>query len=445
MDSDLTMKNKRKIFILDTSVLLYDKCSIHSFPGNDIVLPLIILDELDRFKDKKGIIGENARYVNRYLDNLRKNGSLHKGIEVDNGQTIRVEIGDHTSLIPAGLDKSDADNKIISSALCLSKNSSSQVTVITKDINFRVKCDSLQIFSEDYYKDRVILDDTQVYSGYIDIEIEDSEVIDDAYEDCMINSSVIENMGYEIRENQFICLKNNSQSFLGMKEGNEIKKILNIENMDLDIIGVKPRNREQLYALNLLMRDDIPLVSLAGIAGSGKTFLTLMAGIHGINTQRYDRIVLTRNMQPVGREIGFLPGGIDEKMEPWIAPIVDNFRQGLKDKDLTYFQAMRSKGKIEIAPLSFMRGRTFSDTFLILDEAQNASIHEIKTVITRIGENSKIVILGDIEQIDTPYIDSLSNGLTIISEKFKKESLAGHVTLKKGERSNLATLASKIL
>ena len=209
--------------------------------------------------------------------------------------------------------------------------------------------------------------------------------------------------------------------------------------------GVTARNREQLFALNMLTREDLPLVTILGRAGSGKTFLTLMAGLELMNQGKFDRIVITRNIQPVGKDIGFLPGDIDEKMLPWLAPIMDNFRQGLKDNDLTYFHMMRQKGQIEIAPLSFMRGRTFNNTFMILDEAQNATIHELKTVITRVGEGSKLVLLGDIEQIDTPYIDYFSNGLTVVVEKIKKEKLAGHITLKRGERSELATLASTII
>ena len=182
-----------------------------------------------------------------------------------------------------------------------------------------------------------------------------------------------------------------------------------------------------------------------GLPGSGKTYLTLLAGIEGLHAGRYRRIVITRNVQPVGRDIGFLPGDMNDKMLPWIAPIMDNFRQGLKDNDLTYFTAMKDKGDIEIAPLAFMRGRTFADTFLIMDEAQNCTIHELKTVITRIGENSKIVLLGDVDQIDTPYIDSHSNGLTIVSEKFKNQKVSGHVQLKKGERSYLSAIAAEII
>jgi PhoH-like ATPase len=201
------------------------------------------------------------------------------------------------------------------------------------------------------------------------------------------------------------------------------------------------KTRESKYAS---MADEVHIgAEMARIAGSGKTYLTLMAGLSGIQEKKYERIVITRSMQTVGKEIGFLPGDIDEKMSPWLSPILDNFRTAFKD--VTYFEVMRKNGQIEVSPLSFIRGRTFNNTFLIVDEAQNATIHELKTIITRIGENSKVVLLGDTDQIDTPYLDSLSNGLTIIIEKLKNHAIAGHITLLKGERSELATLASQVL
>jgi PhoH-like ATPase len=426
---------KRKTFIVDTSVLLYDKCSIHSFPGNDVIIPLVVLDELDRFKEKQGILGEYARYINRYLDKLRAQGSLNAGVMIENGQSIKVDIGTHE--VPDGLDGSSGDNKIIACALHFKNMGLSRVTVVTKDINFRVKCDSLGIYAEDYYKDRIIKDKSQMYLGFDDIEIEDGTIIDQFYKDGKISSDMVAG---GLHQNQFVILRSGNQSALGsFSDGQIVPLVNNISK----VIGINPKNKEQKFALDLLTRDEIQLVTMTGLAGSGKTFLTLMAGLSGIQDKKYDRIVITRSLQTVGKEIGFLPGDIDDKMSPWLSPIIDNFRQAFKD--VAYFEAMRNRGQIEVSPLAFIRGRTFSNTFLIVDEAQNSTIHELKTIITRIGENSKVVLLGDIEQIDTPYLDSLSNGLTITIEKFKDEKIAGHITLTKGERSELATLASRLL
>jgi len=425
----------RKTFIVDTSVLLYDKCSIHSFPGNDVVIPLIVLDELDRFKDKPGLLGEYARYVNRYLDDLRNVGSLHDGVTINHDQTIRVDIDIHE--IPASLDGNTGDNRIIAAALALKAASDQPVVMVTKDINFRVKCDSLGIYSEDYYKDRIVHDKSEIYSGQAEVEAISPAVINHFYDDGSIST---EHLDFDLNSNQYVTVKYGNQSLIGVhRNGNVVPLINNLTKT----IGITPRNKEQKFAIDALTRDDVKLVSMTGLAGSGKTFLTLMAGMSGIQDKRYDRIVITRSLQTVGKEIGFLPGDIDDKMSPWLSPILDNFRVAFKDS--TYFEMMRQKGQIEVSPLAFIRGRTFNNTFLIVDEAQNSTIHELKTIITRIGEGSKIVLLGDTDQIDTPYLDSLSNGLTVIVEKFKKYDIAAHITLMKGERSELATLASQVL
>jgi PhoH-like ATPase len=425
----------RKTFIVDTSVLLYDKCSIHSFPGNDVVIPLIVLDELDRFKDKPGLLGEYARYVNRYLDDLRKVGSLHDGVKIDHDQTIRVDIDIHP--IPDSLDGNTGDNRIIAAALSLKSASPQPVVMVTKDINFRVKCDSLGIYSEDYYKDRIVHDKSEIYSGQAEVEAVSPSVINQFYDDGSIST---DHLDFDLNSNQYVTVKYGNQSLIGVhRSGNVVPLVNNLTKT----IGITPRNKEQKFAIDALTREDIKLVSMTGLAGSGKTFLTLMAGMSGLQDKRYDRIVITRSLQTVGKEIGFLPGDIDDKMSPWLSPILDNFRVAFKDS--TYFEMMRQKGQIEVSPLAFIRGRTFNNTFLIVDEAQNSTIHELKTIITRIGEGSKVVLLGDTDQIDTPYLDSLSNGLTVIVEKFKKFDIAAHITLMKGERSELATLASQVL
>ncbi len=447
--------NERKIFIIDTSVLLYDKNSIHSFPENDVLLPLVVLDELDRFKDKKGLVGENARYVNRYLDNLRKKGRLDHGIEIENGQTVRVALTGFNH-VPVGLDPEYADNKMISLALSLQEKCDRPVVLITKDINFRVKCDSLGIRSEDYYKDKIVLENSEAFKGYFDLKVEDAGLISRLYDYLKGEESDVleefidlcqETIGRKPHSNEYFCIKSGSSSFLGKWDQEKIEKVIQPKEFceDFQRLGISPKNREQLYAINSLLDVSMPLVTISGLAGSGKTFITLMSAYALVQAGYYSRIVITRNITPVGRDIGFLPGTADDKMSPWLAPIMDNFRVGLKDNNLSLFNTLKQQGIIEVAPLSYIRGRTFNDSILIMDEAQNATIHELKTVITRMGENSKIILLGDVDQIDTPYIDTLSNGLTVVSEKFKNEDCASHIALKRGERSYLSAVAARII
>tara|TARA_R110001583_G_scaffold5598_22_gene30173 strand:+ start:3023 stop:4300 length:1278 start_codon:yes stop_codon:yes gene_type:complete len=422
----------RKLFVIDTSVLLYDMKSIHSFPDNDVVIPLMVLDELDRFKDKPGLLGESARYVNRFLDDLRNQGNINHGILLpDSHQSIRVELRT-TENKPQGFDPNRGDNQIILTALLLQeKNEDSEVKVITKDINLRVKCDAVGLMAEDYFKDDLDVDG--LYNGWTKLDLSKND-IDEFYAE---NKLAVDT---ELFENQFIVAGSGQQSLLAIhREGNIFPLNQNISQ----VIKLIPRNKEQRFAVEALRDPRIPLVTLTGLAGSGKTFLSLMAALEGLQEERYKRIIITRSLQPVGREIGYLPGGLEEKMDPWLAPVFDNIRHAFKDT--SYFNLMMQKGQIEVAPLSFIRGRTFPDSFVLVDESQNASIHELKTIVTRVGENSKIVLLGDTDQIDTPYITKRSNGLSIVSEKFKRSENHAHVHLPRGQRSNLATEASRLL
>ena len=431
--------SKRKTFVIDTSVLLYDKTSIHSFPGNDVVLPLKVLDELDNFKDRPNLLGESARYINRYLDKLRESGTLCNGVKIDEiDQTIRVEIGAISNLtIPLGMDIESADNLIIGAALNLKKTSKQPVIVISKDINLRVKCDAVGLQAEDYYKDHILSENFETYNGQTNIDVTDEQLAQ-FFDNGQIN------WGTELFENQFVVGKSPSGgSLIGIYESGIIRKIDNPEKKLSTMIGLIPQSKEQTFALELLTNLDIPLVSITGLAGSGKTFLTVMAALAGLQNKTYERIIITRSIQPVGRDLGFLPGDMQEKMGPWLSPIIDNVRHAFKD--ISYFDMMIQRGDIEIAPLTYIRGRTFNNSFVIVDEAQNATIHELKTIITRVGKGSKIALLGDTGQIDTPYIDSLSNGLTLTTEKFKHHELAGHIKLLRGQRSELATVASNIL
>ena len=434
--------SNRKNLVLDTSVLLYDKESIHSFPGNDVVIPITVLDELDRFKDKPGILGESARYVNRFLDFLRSKGRLDQGVLIEEeNQTIRVTIIDPES---QHLNPDQGDNKIISTALKIKNDEPDKhIKVITKDINMRVKCDSLGINAEDYYKDHV--DVSSVEEWYKDnVVFLEAEKIDEIYEEGLVSIKEInEKLLDALFENGYYVVKDSqsNKSALCVYKNEEL--VLIDSKKKGSFTDVSPRNKEQRFALDALGDDSIPLVCLTGLAGSGKTFITLMSGLEEMMSGKYDRIVVTRNIEPVGRDIGFLPGDLNEKMAPWISPLMDNFRHHFKDR--TYFEALMEKGQIEIAPLSYIRGRTFSNAYIIVDEAQNATIHELKTVITRIGENSKIVLMGDTDQIDTPYIDKRSNGLSVVIERTKESNLTTHIHLSRGERSELATYASKVL
>lgn len=430
----------RKTFVIDTSVLLYDKDSVRSFPGNDVVIPLIVLDELDRNKEKPGIVGENARHVNRYLDGLREIGRLDKGVKLpDEDQTIQVYTQEPEELLHIDLDTKKGDNRIIAVALSLkSKNKRRPVIVVTKDINLRVKCDALGIQSEDYYKDYINLQDnedqatrTVLVSPAVVSEIYSQGVATGEAEDL------------DLSANEYVVCKSEgtNSSVLCRHRGGNLHKLRAAEFKKVG--SISPKNKEQHFALDALWDESISLVCLTGIAGSGKTFLTLMTALEAMQSGKHERIVVTRSIQPVGRDLGYLPGDMKEKMAPWMSPLVDNFRHAFKD--MSYFEMMVSKGLIEISPLSYIRGRTFSNAFVIVDEAQNATIHELKTIITRVGENTKIVLMGDTDQVDTPYIDKRSNGLSIVISKMQDSDLVAHVHLPKGERSALATLASKTL
>jgi len=431
---------KRKLLIIDTSVLLYDKESIHSFPGNDVIIPLVVLDELDRFKEKPGLLGESARYVNRFLDDLRLKGRLDVGVEIDDSkQTIRVVPFNCKLDSRLLLDETRGDNLIIASTLNLVDSEPDRtVKVITKDINLRVKCDALGIAAEDYYKDYLSVEETEeIFTGSSEVKLTNKE-IEKLYHDGQLD------WNDHLFPNSYVICKgaSESSSAIAIFRDGMINLLKGSENRD-SATAVRPRNKEQKFALHALRDANIPLVSLTGLAGSGKTFLALMAGIDDLSEEKYERIVVTRSIQPVGRDLGYLPGDINEKMAPWLSPLLDNFRHHFKDK--IYFEMMLEKGQIEIAPLSYIRGRTFNNAYLIVDEAQNASIHELKTIITRLGDQSKVVLMGDTDQIDTPYIDKRSNGLAIVVEKFKTSNLSAHVHLRRGERSAIATYASKVL
>lgn len=443
-------KNKRKKFIIDTSVFLYDANCIKNFSGNDLIIPLIVLEEIDKFKSKEGILGENAREVNRFLDDLRSKGSLNDGVFIEDFD-LNILVSNKYDFNNLNLDKENNDNIIIACANWYRNNLENFIIkIITKDINLRVKSDAVGISADDYFADYINIKSQEkgFYQGFTEI-VTDTDFINNLYKNHSISIDKL-NHDKEILQNEFITFKTElGQSALAVRKNNNILLIQNkSETFKTGIIyhsteTITPKNKEQTFALFLLKDESIPLVTLTGVPGSGKTFLTLMSALNEIENKRKSRIIFTRPIQTVGKDIGFLPGTLNEKMAPWLAPIVDNFRNQFGD--LSYFDLMMEKGIIDVAPLSYIRGRSFNDSIIIVDEAQNATVHELKTVITRTGKNSKIILLGDIEQIDLPYVNKYSNGLTIIIEKLKDTNLTGHINFTKGYRSELANLVAEKL
>ena len=437
----------KKTYVLDTSVYLTDANSIKAFKNNDIVIPLKVLEEIDNHKKRQDSVGSNARSIIRALDELRAKGSLRKGVRLSKGKGIIYAKSCKLDILPDDLSIKEADNIIIGVALAEKQlNPKRKVIVVSRDINMRVKCDALGIDCEGYEGDEIVKSGSDLYSGFAEYLVDDQR-IDQFYEGEKI---FIDKEEFKLYPNQFLMMVSNSnpkKTALArfVNYSTQLEKVNGFKKMTW---GVKPRNKEQEFTLNLLMNKSIPVVTLVGKAGSGKTLLAIAAGLEQVietsKEHKYRRLVVSRPVQPLGKDIGFLPGTLEEKMTPWLAPIEDNLKF-LMGNDKIILQQYVDKGFIEIEALTYIRGRSITDAYIIIDEAQNLTSHELKTILTRVGENTKIVLTGDIEQIDNIYIDETSNGLAHAVEKFKEYELSGHVTLIKGERSKVATLAAKIL
>jgi len=434
----------KKTYLLDTSVYLTDSNCINSFGNNDIIIPLKVLEEIDNNKKRQDSAGSQARAIIRKLDALRSKGSLAKGVRIEKGLGIVKVRSYNPLLLPDDLDLDDSDNQIIATALSEQEEEtvkSRKVVVVSRDINMRVKCDGLGLLAEDYQAEHVIANAYGLYTGHSEILI-DERLIDKFYEGEDI---FLSDQDYKLYPNQFLILISNTNekktALAKFKDYHiPIRKILKANH---NVWSTKPRNKEQQFAFDLLLDPEVPVVSLVGKAGSGKTLLALAAGLEqtfGKGTT-YKKIVVTKPVQPVGKDIGFLPGTVEDKMLPWLAPIQDNL-QFLMGDDKATLELYIEKGKIEVEAMTFIRGRSISNAFIVIDEVQNMTQHEIKTVLTRVGEGTKIVLTGDTEQIDNIYIDSTNNGLTFVVERLKEEQITGHVTLLKGERSEVATIAA---
>jgi PhoH-like ATPase len=435
-----------KNFVLDTNVLLHDSNCLHSFADNVVNIPIFVIEELDTFKKDQSELGRNARKVAREIDKYRVAGDLRQGVDLPNGGRIRVVLG--KADLPANFSVGhQMDNSILASALLLSQEEPEiQMVFVTKDTNLRIRADALGLPAEDY--DRENMDLAELYSGTAEVEV-DSGLIDELYQEGGFERALID--APHLAPNQYLMLRNRmapNRTALARVAGDRIEPVSRLKG---NVWGVSPKNREQTFALDMLLRDDIQLCTLVGKAGTGKTMLAIAAGLQMVSdTEKYRKLLVSRPIFPMGKDLGYLPGTVGEKLSPWMQPIHDNidFLTGLnagKGQKAHSYQEFLNQGIIEVEALTYIRGRSLPQVFMIVDEAQNLTPHEVKTILTRAGYGTKIVFTGDPYQIDHAYLDSVNNGLTYLVNKFKDEPLAGHVTLTKGERSPLAELAANIL
>lgn len=438
---------KKRIYVLDTSVFLTNANSVYAYGDNDIIVPMKVLEEIDKHKKRQDSVGSNARTIIRIFDDLREIGSLYEGVQLQEDKgvlTVRPSALNVHAYLPDDLSPDVPDHKIIATAMQERERSPDvDVILVSRDVNMRVICDALGLPTEDYNPDQVLASGEEVYTGFTEVLVDD-DVIDTFYAGSPLE--LPEKDVERLHPNQFVMLKSSINegraAFTRFKNTAEpFSKLFNRKNVH----GIAPRNKEQTFAMDLLFDKDIPVVSLIGSAGTGKTLCALSAGLEQVlSTEDYTRLIVSRPIQPLGKEIGFLPGTMEEKMAPWLTPIQDNL-QFLMGNDKLMLQEYLDRGTIEMEAITYIRGRSISKAFIIIDEAQNLTRHELKTIITRVGEDSKLILTGDIEQIDNAYVDETSNGLTYAVEKFKEHALGGHVTFSKGERSAIATLAAKIL
>lgn len=442
----------KKNYVLDTSVCLTDADVIHKFNNNDIFLPLKVLEEIDGHKKRQDSVGTNARQFIRFMDELRKVGNLQKGVRIGKGKGI-LKVVSYASLkdiiFPPDLDIRHPDHTIIATAKSIQiQNENKKTILVSRDINMRVICDSIGIPAEDYIPENAVTSTDQLYEGFV-IQPVDEQIIDRFYagDEIILDKDEVDGSWYANQYVMMVSNANEKKSALARFK-DHYTPLKTIVHKNLSDWKIDARNKEQAFAIDLLLDPSVKIVSLIGRAGSGKTLLAIAAGLQqtiGLHTEsnHYSRLIVSRPVQPLGKDIGFLPGTMEEKMLPWLMPIQDNLKFLMGDR--TSLEMYMDKGKIELEALTYIRGRSIANAFIVIDEAQNLTKHEIKTIITRIGEGTKIILTGDIEQIDNVYVNETSNGLAHAVENFKQYPIAGHVTFRKGERSELATLASKVL
>jgi PhoH-like ATPase len=435
----------RKTFVIDTNVLLHDPDAIGKFRNNDVIIPLNVLEELDNMKRLSDELGKNARHVLRFIDALkgRDVGDLHSGVKIENGIVVRVLIDmkpEEKTRFPFSPERNA--NKTLLAAYKL-REQGDHVVIVSKDFVLRVKAEAIGLEAEDYENLKFSYDN--IYRGYRRLEVPKRD-IDTFFKDGFLSLDIL-----DLLPNEYCLLTSPEQSSAICKFNSATKRLEPLIKIAKDIWGIQPLNVEQKCALDLLLRDDIKLVTMIGPAGTGKTLLALAAGLRKVFDEGvYSRILVSRPIMPLGKDIGYLPGTKEEKLFHWMQPIYDNLEflcqstSGEANGLETQKWIMESK-KIEMEAVTYIRGRSLPKIYMIIDEAQNLTPHEVKTIISRAGKGTKVVLTGDATQIDNPYLDKDSNALTFTVGKFKQHPIYGHVFLERSERSELAALAAEVL
>ncbi|MGK3982144.1 PhoH family protein [Sorangium sp. So ce136] len=438
----------KKNYVLDANVLLHDPHAIFKFEDNDVIIPIYAIEEIDQFKREGSERGRNARTIARLLDDVRGAGTLATGVLLESGGTLRIAIPERRPELLVGLESGSQDNAILQTAIDIRDRHKDRPAIfVTMDTNLRIRADALGIPAETYENQRV--NDPAIEQSVVELEVPGAEV-DAFFQNGFLASANLA----ELLPNSAVLLRDAgapSHTALGRFDAAR-GQIVALRVGREGVMGVRPRNKEQAFALDLLLDDSVRLITLIGKAGTGKTLLALAAALKRTTEDNaYSRLLVSRPIMPLGRDLGFLPGDVDEKLNPWMQPIFDNLEflfsnGGTKPgRDARGFVELLESGRIQVEPLTYIRGRSLPHQYLIVDEAQNLTPHEVKTIITRCGEGTKIVLTGDPQQIDNPYVDHASNGLLVVAERFRRERIAGHVVLAKGERSELAELAANLL
>jgi PhoH-like ATPase len=438
----------KKNYVLDTNVLLHDPYAIFKFEDNDLILPIYVIEEIDQFKRESNERGRNARTISRLLDAQRdKYGTLARGVKIGEGGTLRVFVPDRRPELKIALNPASGDHAILQTAIELRDAAPDRPTIfVTMDVNLRIRADALGLVTESYENQSVDVDHLE--TGIVEVAVGAADL-----EKFFESGSVSPPADAELFANLCVLLRDDSprpRTALG-RYHQEKGAICQLRTPREGVSGIRPRNKEQNFALDLLLDDAVRLVTLVGKAGTGKTLLALAAGLkRTAEDGAFHRLLVSRPVMPMGRDIGYLPGDIEEKLNPWMQPIFDNLEflmatGGSKRRGVRGFDDLLDSGQLQVEPLTYIRGRSLPQQYVIVDEAQNLTPHEVKTIITRCGEGTKIVLTGDPYQIDNPYVDSATNGLSVTADRLHGEPLIGHLVLTKGERSELANVAANKL